>query len=88
MTPSPPRTDHERLAEFTQKIGAPPREAKFDEHGHLIELNLAGLNLTSLPPEIGGFVHLQVLLLGEGIRQQQNEWLLSFQIFVMGLLPR
>ena len=67
MTPSPTRTDHDRLAEFTQKIGAPPREAKFDERDHLIELNLAGLNLTSLPPEIGGFVHLQALLLGHSI---------------------
>ncbi|MFN8496069.1 MAG: COR domain-containing protein [Caldilineaceae bacterium] len=48
----PPQTDRERLAHFVELIGAEPREAVFDEGDNLIELNLAGLNLTNLPGEI------------------------------------
>jgi len=53
MSNSQKPSDKEFLATLIEKIGAEPREAKFDDEGHLIELNLAGLNLTSLPPEIG-----------------------------------
>lgn len=74
------RTDSERLADLIQKMGAEPREAKFDEQGHLIELNLAGLNLTSLPPEIGQFTHLEVLLLGQQLYHTDEKPLLGNQL--------
>ena len=59
----PHRSDRDRLVDFIQIIGAEPRETEFDDEGHLVKLNLAGLNLIDLPPEIGQFVHLQKLLL-------------------------
>jgi len=61
----PPQTDRERLAHFVQLIGTTPRRTEFDDADRLIKLNLSGLNLTSLPPEIGQFINLQTLFLGE-----------------------
>jgi internalin A len=66
------RSDKDRLADLIEIIGAEPRGAEFDDEGHLIELNLAGLNLTSLPPEIGQFAHLQSLVLGEIVWEQDK----------------
>lgn len=66
-------TDRERLAHFVQLIGAEPRQAEFDEAGHLIKLNLAGLGLSELPPEIEEFVWLEVLILGQTYDNQDQE---------------
>lgn len=80
MTTAQNRNDKERLADLTEKMGAEPRETKFDDEGHLIKLNLAGLNLTSLPPEIGQFAQLQKLVLGESVRKQGKESKLGNQL--------
>jgi Leucine-rich repeat (LRR) protein/GTPase SAR1 family protein len=71
----PTPTDRERLAHFIQLIGAKPRQAEFDEAGNLIKLNLAGLGLRELPPDIGWFVNLKSLVLGEvvWIESQRTE---------------
>ena len=69
-------TDRERLAHFVQLIGAQPRQAEFDEAGHLIKLNLAGLGLRELPPDIGEFVWLKVLVLGQSYDDQDREMVL------------
>jgi len=53
MSNSQKPSDKELLATLIEKIGAEPREAKFDDEGHLIELNFADLSLKRLPPEIG-----------------------------------
>jgi GTPase SAR1 family protein len=55
--------DRGKLDHFIQQIGMKPRNAEFDDEHNLTELDLVGLNLTSLPPEIGQFSHLQVLIL-------------------------
>ena len=57
-------TDKERLNEFTALIGKPPYNTTFNEQGYLIELDLAGLELTTLPAQIGQFQHLTHLYLG------------------------
>jgi len=74
------RSDKDRLADLIEMIGAEPREAEFDDEGYLITLNLAGLNLTSLPPEIGQFAHLQKLILGETTIEQGEAVELGNQI--------
>jgi internalin A len=67
------RSDKDALADLIEKMGAEPRETKFDDEGHLTELNLAGLNLTSLPSEIGWFSHLQSLVLGGDVYDDVTE---------------
>ena len=70
------RSDREILADMIQRIGAKPREAKFDNEGKLIKLNLAGLNLTDWPPEIWQCRNLQTLILGEYFHdKQKDEWM-------------
>jgi internalin A len=73
MTHPKNRSDKDALADLIEKMGVEPRDAEFDDEGHLIELNLAGLNLTSLPPEIGRFSHLQSLVLGDYIYDERTE---------------
>ena len=50
--------DRESLELFSALIGKSPRQAKFNDQDQLIELDLAGLELTELPPQIGLFQHL------------------------------
>ncbi len=66
-------TDRELLAHFIQLIGTEPREAEFNETGNLIKLNLAGLGLRELPPAIGEFAYLEVLILGQTFDNQDQE---------------
>jgi small GTP-binding protein len=76
MSNSQNPSDKELLATLVEKIGAEPRDAKFDDEGHLVGLNLAGLNLTSLPSVICQLTNLERLVLGE-TRYDQCKWLES-----------
>jgi len=69
----PPQTDRERLTHFVELIGAEPVEAKFDDDEHLIWLNLAGLQLVILPPEVGEFIYLTTLILGDEIEEETGQ---------------
>ncbi|MBC8264797.1 MAG: leucine-rich repeat domain-containing protein [Anaerolineales bacterium] len=55
------RSDKDILAALVEKMGAEPREAKFDAGGNLISLNLLGRDLSDLPPQIGQLTNLQYL---------------------------
>lgn len=83
-------TDRERLAHFVQLIGAAPRQAEFNEAGNLIKLNLAGLGLSELPPEIGEFVSLEILILGQTFDNQDQDphaWIKNRLSNVLTALP-
>ncbi|MCP4363601.1 MAG: GTPase [Chloroflexi bacterium] len=72
--------DKDNLSTLIEKIGAEPKEAEFDDEGNLVLLNLAGLNIKSLPSEIGQFFQLQKLVLGETVLEEGSELQLGNQI--------
>ena len=65
-------TDRDRLQQMIDRIGKEPRAVKFDENDHLVELNLAGLDLEELPEEVIAFVHVITLVLGEDFFDEEK----------------
>ena len=63
----PPQRNDDRstLQQLIHQLGKQPGHVAFDDEDHLIELNLAGLELTMLPPEVGQFSHVRELKLGD-----------------------
>lgn len=52
------------LFSLCQKLNIQPNHTKYDEFGHLTELDLTNPKLDFIPPEIGQFKYLKVLALG------------------------
>src|SRR3989442_543913 len=50
---------------LTEKTKVPPKEVAYDDDGNLVELIFSGLNLFSLPCEIGQLTKLKVLNLSD-----------------------
>ena len=58
-------TDRDLLQKLIARLGKEPRAVNLDDDDHLVDLNLAGLDLEELPQEVLGFVHLRALWLSE-----------------------
>jgi internalin A len=59
------QSDQEIVAIVAEKIGIAPNSGKYDDNGKLINLELSGLALSQLPPELWQLTSLQELYLDE-----------------------
>ena len=67
-------TDRDLLQQMIARIGKEPRAVKFDKKDHLVELNLARLDLAELPEEVLAFTHLRGLRLGISVYDVKGQY--------------
>jgi Leucine-rich repeat (LRR) protein len=56
-------SDKDTLTGILQQLGISPKHTVFDSGDRLIELNLSGMRIETLPPDINRLSHLEVFVL-------------------------